>query len=173
MQQSQASITHTPLTKLLDTSNMETSAADRQSTEGTTAHPAFIKKQLQHPVNLQKSTGYSPRWDTYPFSSISKAMYFWCSLRGLLASILQFLDQNMGRSSFNKNFINPCTGFRLWHHWHPPWQKPEMPPKWCQHWVEAILQHFGNMAWDILTHWNVDDDANWVWPAHTIALVLE
>jgi len=60
---------------------MKSTAADKQTTEGTTAHPASTKKQPQHlqthgAANLPQSTGYGPRWGAYPISRVSKAIYF-------------------------------------------------------------------------------------------------
>jgi len=57
-----------------------------------------------------------------------------------------------------------------------PWQHPQsvrkptiMSQKSYLHWIASIIQLKWNMAWDLLTHRNVELPYGWVWPAHTFA----
>jgi len=176
---------HVPLTKLLDDitkeiSNQQLRTSKQQKApqhtqqeqknncdtrQPTIAPVTFLNLHdtaqdgaTTHPVRLAKQ---------YTFDAVSGDQSL-----GLIAAILQFLCLNMGGTS-SKRFSNQCAGRRLWNYWYPPREKPATLPKWGQWWVEAILQRFWNMAWDTLTHRNIEDGAKWAWPAHTIARILK
>ncbi len=135
--QSHASHIHPPLIKLLAASHMKSLNSQQQ-----TGNQYKVKQHNQHsPGNNQDNCRMTAAHlishnlqTTHPVACDAAPED---SFAGLLAAILQFLDQNMGDSCFKTS--SPCGRLRIWHHWYQL-KKAAMPPTWCQCWVAAILQ---------------------------------